>query len=1191
MAGSDANDVIRSGDGVDLILSGAGDDHIDGGDQADILLAGEGDDTAIGGDGDDTISGQAGADLLIGGNGADVIRETGFDENTLFGGAGDDTLRGGDGVDTLVGGAGSDDVAGGGGGDIFLLDLQQQQGSVDTLSGGAGVDEVRVVFTDVQSFQAFSAEVDAVGFVTALANAGFIVVDDGANDQIELFTIVPVGLGPIVGAPLDVTASEQDAVVTVDLLSGTEDPLGLGLSIANFRANDDGGPAFTLVGDSFVLDPEQFDFLTDGEFREFSFQYDIVDADGLSVNQDLTVTVTGANSPVTINFGESILDVDIATGGAGPPTGFIDFEDFAPGTLEPITDGFVTISTDTGNQRIQAQNFVQIPGVFEGQFFGFSASSYFIDFDSPVSFVSFGLFDLNTTGGTVTAFDAFGAVVEELTIGVDIPIGPPGGSTSQLITFTSGSPDISQIVVDPLGGDLTGIDQLTYGDGSLGGTAIVAFDDPDAGDVHFAEILNAEFVGDTSGLPAGLLAEDLLSLAVQEPGQGSGFVTVDATLDPALLDVLADGQSLTIDATIEVSDAGGTTAVADVTFSFLGENNPPVLIDAQSNLQASAIVQQIDLSLPTGVIDFEDEVSGAGEPFSDGFATVSTLDGNGVIQPSGTTFPVELINDGLVFGSQVAPIVIEFDELVDSVGLGVTAALSSNVIISIFDQNGEELESQDLNELARQGSFEDAIAARAYFSRDTADIARVEVAAASEGEIAVDEIRYGFGALLTPTVNATFFDVDGVDFEDTFVTFLGDFTLEGSPLGLDFPPIAYAEDEFQFINATGDSTATRQTTLAIENNLFGFLAEGESIIAELPTQYSDDQDQRVDALFEFEIIGVNDAPLAANDFAVTDEETIITVDLVLNDIDIDQDLLTVIEIEGQAASQAPITLASGAIVQFNGNGTIDYDPSTSAINDALEFGESRIETISYTVTDPGGETSTAELQIQVNGAGDFNVVPLNFFGAFNPNNSGSLYGIGVNPNGTEIAVITQQAATVDFYAPDGTFLRSIPLPGDRGNDGDLEFLETELTLNGVDLPAGTLLVMSGDSGTADIFAVDPADGTVLQTLATDFGNNFTVGITHNAVTGTLFLLSCNCSSVDNVIAEIDPADGTTLNLIELDPLDFQTFFGDLDSDPVTGDLFVVSDQEPDILRLNTDGVVLERLELPAGANGLSGVSV
>lgn len=152
-------------------------------------------------------------------------------------------------------------------------------------------------------------------------------------------------------------------------------------------------------------------------------------------------------------------------GALNPAATIIDFEAFTVGTPGPITDGFATM-TSSGSAIIKAQEFTQIPGIFEGQYFGFGAFNYFIDFANPVSEFGFGIFDVNFVGNEVRVLDTGNAVLEMVTSGIDFPVGPSGGGFSTFVGFTRAANDISRIellfVKNPLGDDFLGIDTVTY---------------------------------------------------------------------------------------------------------------------------------------------------------------------------------------------------------------------------------------------------------------------------------------------------------------------------------------------------------------------------------------------------------------------------------------------------------------------------------------------------------------------------------------------------------------------------------------------------------------------------------------------------------------------------------------------------------------------------------------------------------
>jgi len=157
------NDYIDTSAGNDTVNGGAGDDRIDGGGGNDTLDGRDGDDTLIGGLGADRLNGGAGSDWasyagatasvyvdlatgkglreaqgdtytgienVRGGSGDDILRGNALG-NAFDGGAGNDQLLGQDGNDILIGGAGADVLRGSDG-----IDLLSYRGS----AGGVAID-------------------------------------------------------------------------------------------------------------------------------------------------------------------------------------------------------------------------------------------------------------------------------------------------------------------------------------------------------------------------------------------------------------------------------------------------------------------------------------------------------------------------------------------------------------------------------------------------------------------------------------------------------------------------------------------------------------------------------------------------------------------------------------------------------------------------------------------------------------------------------------------------------------------------------------------------------------------------------------------------------------------------------------------------------------------------------------------
>ncbi|MDP2764020.1 MAG: calcium-binding protein, partial [Brevundimonas sp.] len=169
--GSDHNDTLVGGFGVNQLDGGDGADHLSGDIGDDRLLGGVGDDVLDGGTGRDFLFGQAGNDVLNGGADTDFAIFTGLRSSYVLSTAGGaTTVTGPDGTDTLVGveflcftdgvydivgnpvtptltapagggvvaGTWGDDIIFGSGGD----DVITPERGHDIIDGGAGIDTV-----------------------------------------------------------------------------------------------------------------------------------------------------------------------------------------------------------------------------------------------------------------------------------------------------------------------------------------------------------------------------------------------------------------------------------------------------------------------------------------------------------------------------------------------------------------------------------------------------------------------------------------------------------------------------------------------------------------------------------------------------------------------------------------------------------------------------------------------------------------------------------------------------------------------------------------------------------------------------------------------------------------------------------------------------------------------------------------
>jgi hypothetical protein len=214
---------------------------------------------------------------------------------------------------------------------------------------------------------------------------------------------------------------------------------------------------------------------------------------------------------------------------------------------------------------------------------------------------------------------------------------------------------------------------------------------------------------------------------------------------------------------------------------------------------------------------------------------------------------------------------------------------------------------------------------------------------------------------------------------------------------------------------------------------------------------------------------------------------------------------------------------------------------------------------------------------------------------FNPG-VGPLVGLACDHVDGTVWVYGDFDADLRHYAADGSFLASVPRPGESADDFDLEIAPEALVLGGTAVPAGALLAINGESGVAEIRAVDKTTGAVLATLVTAFGASHVVGGAYHPIRDTFFLVQdkvASSAASKSLVAEVDPLTGAVLGTFKVDTAlpGFTVNFGDLEVSVATGNLIVASSDETSLAEFTPAGVFVNQYMLPAGVSGLSGIGL
>ena len=208
---------------------------------------------------------------------------------------------------------------------------------------------------------------------------------------------------------------------------------------------------------------------------------------------------------------------------------------------------------------------------------------------------------------------------------------------------------------------------------------------------------------------------------------------------------------------------------------------------------------------------------------------------------------------------------------------------------------------------------------------------------------------------------------------------------------------------------------------------------------------------------------------------------------------------------------------------------------------------------------------------------------------FNPSDRGPFVAIAFAPATDEIYAYPEFAATIDVYSTVGNLLRTIPLPGFISNDIDLDITTAPLSVGGVTVPTGTLLVLnSEDSNAETLFALSPSGSLLASQILAVPGQ--AVGVSHHHARGTVFVADW----ATDIIREFAPGTGAATAAWSVVPSGanpFDIYYGDLDCLRGTQTIFVVSSSQQFIRELTATGVFIRDIDVsPFAVTAMSGIA-
>ncbi|UCD37354.1 MAG: tandem-95 repeat protein [Fidelibacterota bacterium] len=767
---------------------------------------------------------------------------------------------------------------------------------------------------------------DSFGYTVSDGNGG---TDDGA----VMITVNAVNDAPV--AVDDAATTQEDTPITIDVLANDFDVDKDILSIQNVtQAN----------GVVHINSDETLDYEPTPNFSGIDeFYYTVVDGNGGQATATVIVTVGSENdAPVAaddqaVTKEDTPVDIDVLANDIdydGDPLTVTDVTQGANGAVTINTDGTVTY---TPNANFNGSDS-----------FGYTVSD------------GNGGSDDATVSITVTAVnDSPIADDQSLTTNEDVAVS---------ITLTGSDPDgdlLSFSMADaPSNGTLSGTaPNLTYtpGDNYNGSDAftftvsdgiatsqpatvsitVSAVNDPPVADAQ--SVITNEDVAVSITLTGSDPDGDPLSFSVADaPSNG----TLSGTA-PNLTYAPSKNYNGSDAFTFTASDGIATSQPATVSITVDGVNDAPV---AQDDAYSGSEDTPLTVNTP-GVLANDDDIDGdaLNATLVNGPANGSlnlNTDGSFTYTPAagynGTVTFTYRADDGTVYSNN-ATVSLNISAVNDppvADAQSVTTAEDVAVAITLTgsDPDGDPL-SFSVADAPANGTLSGTTPNLTYTPGENYNGSDAFTFTASDG------IATSQPATVSITVNAV--NDAPVAQDDAYSG------SEDTPLTVDAPGVLANDTDVDGDPLTAtlvDGPAEGSLTLNADGSFTYTPASGYNGTATFTYQASDGDLASNTATVSITVSAVNDPPVAVDDEAFTDQDTPVTIDVLLNDSDPDGDVLTVSEVDDP----------DHGTVQINPEGTLTYTP---------DAGFNGSDIFSYEVSDGHGGHANALVTVYVNISG------------------------------------------------------------------------------------------------------------------------------------------------------------------------------------------------------------------------------
>ncbi|MCG8599662.1 MAG: Ig-like domain-containing protein [Verrucomicrobiales bacterium] len=875
----------------------------------------------------------------------------------------------------------------------------------------------------------------------------YSVRDAGGNIATSQVTVTVKGVNDAPDANADEAFTGEDTPVTVRVLENDYDPDVNDTLRVTDVSTPSGGSVVINADNTLTFDPTgDFDYLGVGESESVTVAYEITDSNGATATSTATFLVFGANDvPVAVDDSattnqDTSLAIDVTTNDTELDVGD---EIIVEGIDQPVR-GSVSVNSDNRIVFDPGSDFDYLgAGESEAVTFDYLISDGNGGTDTAtVTVVVQGVNDPTETTPDEATTDEDTAVVIDvlandsdpdnndnpLTVasvddsglpgdasvtnnGTDVTFHPGtafndlGVGETETVTFTyttnTGATETVTVTVTGTNDGPTAVNDT----GAVGEDATTTIDlldndsDPDTNDNLSVVSINGIAAGGTITLPSGAL------LTVND----DGTVVYDTN---GQFDSLDETQSATDTFTYTISDGNGGTDTATATVTINGTNDPtvtspdeattdegnPVTIDVLDNDEDpddTLTVASVDDSGLPG--DASVTNNGTDVTFHPGTA----FNDLGVGETETVTFTYTT-NTGAtetvtvtVTGTNDGPTAVN-----DTGATDQDTAILINVTGNDSDPDtNDSLLVQSVSQPARGSVSITGGGVRFDPGSDFDYLDAGESTSVTFDYVVTD----GNGGSDSATVTVT---VTGADDPLVAVTDFGT-TSESSPVTinvLDNDSDPDTTDTPLVVSAVSNpplGTVTHNGTSVLfdPGTDFEFLTVGESQDVTFTYTVTNQDGETEVQTVTVTVTGENDAPVTHADTLHTIEGYGQAVDVVANDDDAESSQLTVSHINGAAVTpNAPVALESGVLVSLMEDGRIYLNPNGRYAD--LDFGETAVETFTYTVTDSEGGTATETVTAVIEGTSKEEVLS----GAYQVL-SDQLYEIQLDPSDESIVYV------------------------------------------------------------------------------------------------------------------------------------------------------------------------------------------